>query len=189
MALAFSMPMPASSFRPWALLFAQDTEKDLDFDDGLDDLDDPDPKPPSRRPLLLILLLLLVASVGYFMMDPGAFSSLTSMVMAPASKTHDPSGDMKTSETPEAHTASMAHPPVPSFQEGQLVAVAPTSAGSMSMKLSGDPQGKQPGPSVKSGELLTILDGALVNDEWMYLVHTKSGASGWIGEHQLRAQS
>lgn len=186
---ASSMPFPTSSFNPWALLFAQDADKDLDFDDGLDDLDEQDPKPPSRRPLLLILMLLLVASVGYFMMDPGAFSSITSMVMAPASKTSDPSADKKPSEMKGEHAASTSQPPVPSFQEGQLVAVVPKTSGSTSLKLSSDPQGKEPGPSVKSGELLTILDGALVNSGWIYLVHTKSGASGWIGEHQLKAQS
>jgi len=186
---AFSIPISSGSFHPWALLFAQDAEKDLDFDDGLDDLDDPDPKPPSRRPLLLILLLLLVASVGYFMMDPGAFSSITSMVMAPASKTSDPATGTKPSGTQEEHASTTSQPPVPSFQEGQLVAVSPKPSGSTSMKLSGDPEGKEPGPSVKSGELLTILDGALIGSGWVYLVHTKSGGSGWIGEHQLKAQS
>ena len=185
---AFPMPLPTGSFNPRALLFAQDTEKDLDFDDGLDDLDDPDPKPPTRRPLLLILLLLLVASAGYFMMDPGAFSSLTSLVMAPASKTHDSKEDLKTSESRQDHTTVRTHAPIPSFQEGQLVAVVSHNAAT-STKLFGDPEGKEPGPSVKSGELLTILDGAFVNNGWMYLVHTKSGASGWINEHQLRAQS
>ncbi|MDA0738200.1 MAG: hypothetical protein O2999_04285 [Nitrospirae bacterium] len=185
----FSMPLPSASFRPWALLFAQDADKDLDFDDGLDDLDDLDPKPPSRRPLLLILLLLLVAGVGYFMMDPGAFSSLTSMVMAPASKTHDPAAETTTSDTHEEHGDSLPHAPTPSFQEGQLVAVASLHSGETSMKLSGDPQGKDPGPSVKTGELLTILDGTIIGSEWIYLVHTKSGASGWIGEHQLKTQS
>ncbi len=186
---AFSMPWPSDSFRPWALLFAQDADKDLDFDDGLDDLDDPDPKPPSRRPLLLIFLLLIVASVGYFMMDPGAFSSLTSMVMAPASKTHDPEAEMKASDSHEEHADSISHALVPSFQEGQLVAVASLHSGETSLKLSGDPEGKDPGPSVKTGELLTILDGTIVGSEWIYLVHTKSGASGWIGQHQLKTQS
>lgn len=186
---ALPMPWNSSPFGPWALLFAQEAEQDLDFDDGLEDMDDPDPKPPSRRPLVLILLLLVVASVGYFMMDPGALSSLTSMVTAPASKTPAPDASAKPSATREAKTASTSQPPVPSFQEGQLVAVMADPAGPTSMKLSGDAQGKQPGPLVRAGELLTILDGALVNNGWMYLVHTKSGASGWIGENQLKAQS
>lgn len=185
---AFPLSWNPGSFNPWPLFFAKDADQDLDFDDGLDDLDDQDPKPPSRRPLLLILLLLIVASAGYFMMDPGALSSITSMVAAPASNTPDPHAN---SDSPnhETQTASTSHPSVPSFEEGQLVAVKDPHSGPKSFKLSGDAQKKQPGPSVKVGELLTILDGAFVNDTWVYLVHTKSGASGWIGEHQLQTQS
>ncbi len=184
-----AMPLNPGSFSPRPLRFAQEPEQDLDFDDGLEDMEDLDPKPPSRRPLVVILLLLVVASVGYFMMDPGAFSTLTSMVMAPASKTPASDADSKTPATHESATHSHAQTPVPSFQEGQLVAVIADPSGTASLKLSGDPQGAQPGPSVKAGELLTILDGALVNSSWVYLVHTKSGASGWIGEHRLKAQS
>lgn len=177
------------SFSPWPLFFAKEAEQDLDFDDGLDDMDDQDPKPPSRRPLVVILLLLIVAGVGYFMMDPGALSSITSMVTAPASKTPDPHASSTTPETHETNTTSSSPSPVPSFQEGQLVAVTGKPSGPTSLTLSGDAIKKQPGPPVKVGELLTILDGALVNNTWVYLVHTKSGASGWIGEHQLKAQS
>ena len=176
----YTMSLNPGSFGLWPLFFAKETDQDLDFDDSLDDMDDQDPQPPSRRPLVLILLLLVVAGVGYFMMDPGALSSLTSMITAPASKTP---------ATGEDKAPSTAQPPVPSFQEGQLVAVMAEPSGSSSLKLTGDAQGKQPGPSVKAGELLTILDGALVNNTWIYLVHTKSGASGWIGQHQLKAQS
>jgi len=184
-----TLPFHSDSLKPWALLFAKEPEQDLDFDDGLEDMDDPDPKPPSRRPLVLILLLLVVAAVGYFLMDPGAFSSLTRMVTAPGSKSADSETRSESQVPRKAQSASTSQPPVPSFQEGQLVAVVPTSTGSLSMQLSGDPQGKQPGPKVKTGELLTILDGTLVNNTWIYLVHTKSGASGWIGEQQLKAQS
>jgi hypothetical protein len=186
---ALTMPWSSGAFHPWALLFAQNAEKDLDFDDGLDDMDDLDPKPPSRRPLVLILLLLIVAGVGYVMMDPGALSSLTSMITAPASKTQDHAGDPSSTAQSDGKTTSPSQTPVPSFQEGQLVAVVSPHDGPTAMKLSGDAQGKQPGPSVKTGELLTILDGAIVDNTWIYLVHTKSGASGWIGEHQLKAQS
>ena len=185
----FTMSLNPDSFSPWPLFFAKDADQDLDFDDGLEDMDDLDPKPPSRRPLVLILLLLVVASVGYFMMDPGALSSLTSMITAPASNAPDSDAGSKTPGTDEPNTASTPQPPVPSFQEGQLVAVVAKPSGPSSLKLTGDAQGKQAGPSVKAGELLTILDGALVNNTWIYLVHTKSGASGWIGQHQLKAQS
>lgn len=188
----FPMSLDLGSFSPWPLFFAKDADQDLDFDDGLDDMDDMDdldPKPPSRRPLVLILLLLVVASVGYFMMDPGALSSLTSMITAPGSKAPDSDAGSNIPGTDGTNTAVTSQPPVPSFQEGQLVMVMAKPSGPSSLKLTGDAQGKQPGPSVKTGELLTILDGALVNNAWIYLVHTKSGASGWIGQHQLKAQS
>ncbi|MDT7041939.1 hypothetical protein [Candidatus Nitronereus thalassa] len=186
---AFTLPGSSGTFHPWALLFAQNAEKDLDFDDGLDDMDDLDPKPPSRRPLVLILLLLIIAGVGYFLMDPGALSSLTSMITAPASKTQDQAVDSNTPTRSEGKAASTSHPPTPSYREGQLVAVVTPHDGPSTIKLSGDAEGKQPGPLVKTGELLTILDGAIVENTWIYLVHTKSGASGWVSEHQLKAQS
>ena len=186
-----ALPLPQSSGvpNPWAVLFAQDANQDLDFDEGLEDMDDLDPKPPSRRPLVLILLLLVVAGVGYFMLDPGAFSTLSNLITAPASKTAAPEGPAKTPSPSMAKTTSPAHPPVPTFQEGQLVSVVAKPGGPAFMKLSSDAQAKQPGPLVKTGEMLTILDGALVNNAWVYLVHTKSGASGWIQENQLKAQS
>ena len=57
------------------------------------------------------------------------------------------------------------------------------------MRLDGEATGNSLGPSIRSGELLTVLDGTLVDSTWRYLVHTKSGGSGWIDEPQLEAQS
>ena len=199
MTLAPSLSWPSSIIHHKALLFAQKADQDLDFDDELEDMDYYDPKPPSRRPLVLIFLLLIVASVGYFVMNPGAFSSLlnpgafsslTSLVIAPGSKE---SASEATSKTSASHKKSAPafsrQTPIPMFQEGQLVAVFVNPSGPFSLKLSGDAEGKKPGPLVKAGELLTILDGSLVNNTWTYFVHTKSGASGWISEHQLKAKS
>lgn len=186
-----SIPMlaqPPGRGRLWPVWFAQGSDQDLDFDDGLEDFDDSDPQPPSRRPLILILILLLVGGVGYFLLDPGAFSTLTSLVTAPGSKTPHPT-PQTSSPAHDGTKAGIPHPPTPAFQEGQLVAVVSKTNGPSLVKLSGDAEGKQPGPTVKAGELLTILDGSLVNNSWVYLVHTKSGASGWIREQQLKAQS
>ena len=190
MTLAPSLSWPSSIIHHKALLFAQEADQDLDFDNELEDMDYYDPKPPSRRPLVLIFLLLIVASVGYFIMNPGAFSSLTSLVIAPGSKE---SASEATSKTSASHKKSAPafsrQTPIPMFQEGQLVAVFVNPSGPFSLKLSGDAEGKKPGPLVKAGELLTILDGSLVNNTWTYFVHTKSGASGWISEHQLKPKS
>jgi len=189
MTLAPSLPWPSGIVRHKALLFAQEADQDLDFDDELD-IDGYDQKPPSRRPLVLIFLLLIVASVGYFIMNPGAFSSLTSMIMAPGSKT---SAQKATPKTPVSREKIAPVPsrqlPIPTFQEGQLVAIFVKPSGPFSVKLTVDAEGSRPGPLVKAGEPLTILDGSLVNNTWTYFVHTKSGASGWISEHQLKPKS
>ena len=50
---------------PWKnIFFAEDSDKDLDFDEGLEDDELHESKPPSRRPILWIILLLLVLGVG-----------------------------------------------------------------------------------------------------------------------------
>ena len=190
MTLAPSLSWPSSIIQHKALLFAQKADQDLDFDNELEDMDYYDPKPPSRRPLVLIFLLLIVASVGYFIMNPGAFSSLTSLVIAPGSKE---SASEATSKTPASREksapASSRQTPIPMLQEGQLVAIFVKPSGPFSVKLTVDAEGSRPGPLVKAGEPLTILDGSLVNNTWTYFVHTKSGASGWISEHQLKEKS
>ena len=191
---ALTLSWPPGIIHNKAILFGQKADEDLDFDGGLDEMDDyrydHDPKPPSRRPLVLIFLLLVVASVGYFVMDPGPLSSLTSMVKAPGS---EKSALKTTSKAPaprgKSAPVSYVQPPIPTFQEGQLVAVFVKPSGPSSLRLSGGAEGKKSGPLVRAGELLTILDGSLVNNTWMYFVHTKSGASGWISEHQLKAKS
>ena len=183
---ALTLSWPSGIIHPKAILFCQKVDKDLDFDGGLEEMEDYrydyDPKPPSRRPLVLIFLLLIVASVGYFVMNPDKFSLLTklttNMIMAPGSKKPAP---------PVSHKQIPI--PMPEFQEKQLVVVFVEPLEPLSLKLSGDAEGKKPGPLVRAGEILTILDGAFVNNTWEYLVHTKSGALGWISEHQLKAQS
>ncbi len=185
---ALTLSWPPGIIHPKAILFGQKADEDLDFDGGLDEMDDyrydHDPKPPSRRPLVLIFLLLIVASVGYFVMNPDKISSLTkltNMIMAPGSKKPAP----KEPAPPVSHRQI----PIPAFQENQLVVIFVEPLEPLSLKLSADAEGKKTGPLVRAGEILTILDGAFVNNTWAYLVHTKSGALGWISEHQLKAQS
>ena len=166
--------------------FAKESEGDLELDEGLDDFDDGHPKPPSRRPLLIILLLLVVASAGYLAMNPDLFSSLISLIASPASQTADDhalDASPNSPTNPDRHAASL---PSPAYQEGAVVSIVTKPGAPGAMTLSRDAQGTQPGPTVKTGELLTIVDGAFMNQSWMYLVNTKSGASGWINEHSLQ---
>jgi len=161
----------------------------LELDDNLDDFEDSYPKPPSRRPLLIILLLLIVAGGAYVAMNPDMLTSITSMITAPGSQT---ASDTPPDAGPASHSTPKLNPdapPSPSFQEGAVVSVVSKPGDLGPMRLSRDAQGTDPGPSVKTGELLTIVDGAFINDSWVYMVHTKSGATGWITEDHIRTPS
>jgi len=64
-------PFPHSSTLPkWNLLLAEDPNKDLEFDEGLEEDDLEESKPPSRKPLLWILLLLLAVGIAYWSLKP-----------------------------------------------------------------------------------------------------------------------
>ena len=87
---------------------------------------------------------------------------------------------------------AMATPPAPAslspmFGEGQRVTVAvdPALAGGM-ISLSQDPAGAKPGPAVRPGTGLTILDGDLQQNGWVYSVRSDDGVKGWITEKRLR---
>ena len=87
---------------------------------------------------------------------------------------------------------AMATPPAPAslspmFGEGQRVTVAvdPALAGGM-IALSQDPAGTKPGPAVRPGTGLTILDGDLQQNGWVYSVRSDDGVKGWVAEKRLR---
>ncbi len=95
---------------------------------------------------------------------------------------------------PPAMPASpaMTTPPAPAalapmFGEGQRVTVSvdPALAGGM-LTLFQDAAGTKPGPAVRSGTGLTILDGDLQPNGWVYAVRTDDGAKGWVAEKRLR---
>lgn len=88
--------------------------------------------------------------------------------------------------------SAMAPPPAPAslspmFGEGQRVTVAvdPALAGGM-ITLSQDPAGMKPGPAVRPGTGLTILDGDLQQNGWIYSVRSDDGVKGWVAEKRLR---
>lgn len=123
---------------------------------------------------------------------PAPPSPVSPMASAPA-----PAGTPAapgTTPAPPAMPASpaMTTPPAPAalapmFGEGQRVTVSvdPALAGGM-LTLFQDAAGTKPGPAVRSGTGLTILDGDLQPSGWVYAVRTDDGAKGWVAEKRLR---
>jgi len=87
-----------------------------------------------------------------------------------------------------ARPAAPVVPPLdPMFSEGQKVTVTVDErAPGGSIPLFGDPSSSKPGPIVRPGVSLTVMDGDLQPSGWMYLVRTDEGAKGWVSENRLR---
>lgn len=100
---------------------------------------------------------------------------------APMSTTPPPTSPMASAPAPAPASLS------PMFGEGQRVTVAvdPALAGGM-ITLSQDPAGTKPGPAVQPGTGLTILDGDLQQNGWVYSVRSDDGVKGWVAEKRLR---
>jgi hypothetical protein len=100
---------------------------------------------------------------------------------APPDATPDPSASMAPPTAPAANVAS------PMFAEGQKVtAVGNPTAPAETVPLSLDPAGSKPGPVVRPGVTLSVLDGDLQPGGWVYSVRTDDGVKGWIPEKRLR---
>ena len=93
---------------------------------------------------------------------------------------------------PPPQTAAKPAAPVapsldPIFSEGQKVTVTTdNTAPDGNIQLYADSSGGKPGPIVRPGVSLTIMDGDLQPAGWMYLVRTDEGAKGWVSEKRLR---
>jgi hypothetical protein len=73
------------------------------------------------------------------------------------------------------------------FAEGQKVtAIGNPTIPAETIPLSLDPAGAKPGPVVRPGVTLSILDGDLQPGGWVYSVRTDDGVRGWIAEKRLR---
>ena len=159
----------------WNLLFAEDSDKDLDFDEGFEEDELHQSKPPSRRPLLWILLLILVGGVAYWTLNnQPSQESGTALI--------EPSENLNGVPDEELQTEIAS----PHFGEDQHVILTIASGDTM---LAGDPTNSQPGPLVKNGEQLTIIDGSHEITGWVYQVKTASGKTGWITEDKLKLSS
>ncbi|MEQ1628270.1 MAG: SH3 domain-containing protein [Nitrospira sp.] len=100
---------------------------------------------------------------------------------APMTTTPPPTSPMVSAPAPAPASLS------PMFGEGQRVTVAvdPALAGG-TITLSQDPAGTKPGPAVQPGTGLTILDGDLQQNGWVYSVRSDDGVKGWVAEKRLR---
>lgn len=193
----------------WNIHFAREPEPDLEFEDALEEENGPGrgtaaSKPPKRsggRPLLWVLLLVLVAGGAYVAMDPEIVMDLLGSLLgepAPApSATVPPRTPAAPAPAPPAPPtaepglsspmAVPASPPSPLFAEGQRVTVtADPGVSGAPVTLSLDAAGTRPGPVVRPGSTLTVLDGEWQNNAWVYIVKTEDGNKGWIPESRLR---
>ncbi len=75
----------------------------------------------------------------------------------------------------------------PMFSEGQKVTITGDNAApDGNISLFAESSSNKPGPIVRPGVLLTVMDGDLQPGGWVYLVRTDEGAIGWVSEKRLR---
>lgn len=90
-------------------------------------------------------------------------------------------------KTAAGPTTSLTAPLDPMFSEGQKVTVtADDMAPGGSIPLFADSASSRPGPVVRPGVSLIVMDGDLQPGGWMYLVRTEDGVKGWVTEKRLR---
>lgn len=122
-------------------------------------------------------------------MNPDIMSSLINAVSMPDGIFSKPQTEAPTPRRQSTRPAPLQTPPVPAYYEKQTVTVVLQATDGTRLKLSNDAEGKRPGPQVKAGDVLTVVDGSLIGKTWVYFVKTQSGASGWIKEQNLQARS
>jgi hypothetical protein len=175
MTATFDAMLPMKRPLRWNVFFAEESDRDLDFDEGFEEDELHQSKPPSRRPLLWILLLVLVGGVAYWVLND------------PSSKMQKPTSmDSEERTNPASQGGAQPDLAAPLFQENQTVVLADKTGVSMLM---GDPTNSQPGPIVKASEHLTVLDGSYQITGWIYLVKTESGKTGWISGEKIKKPS
>jgi hypothetical protein len=127
---------------------------------------------------------------------PQAGPSPNTVAPAPLAPTTSPVASAVTTAvpaiTPPPQTAAKPTAPIdppldPMFSEGQRVTVTGDQvAPGGSIPLFADSSSSKPGPIVRPGISLTVVDGDLQPAGWMYLVRTDEGTNGWVAEKRLR---
>ena len=111
---------------------------------------------------------------------------------APEAQAPAPAAPVAPAVTPPPQTAARPVAPVvstldPMFGEGQKVTITVDEmAPGGSIPLFADSSSNRPGPIVRAGASLTVMDGDLQPGGWMYLVRTDEGVRGWVSEKRLR---
>jgi len=119
-------------------------------------------------------------------------SSGASAPLAPATSPATAVAPAAPAVVPPSQTAARPAAPVvppldPMFSEGQKVTVTVDEmAPGGSIPLFSDSSSSKPGPIVRPGVSLTVMDGDLQPGGWIYLVRTDEGAKGWVSEKRLR---
>ena len=122
---------------------------------------------------------------------PPAPASPLSPPEQPSAPPQGPAQTPEASAPPTAQVKAAGPGPIPSpiYGEGQLVYIGLDPALAVGMiVLSGDASGVKPGPTVRPGEAVMVLDAEFQASGWIYSVRTPSGAVGWIAEKRLKAK-
>jgi len=122
---------------------------------------------------------------------PQAATSPSNGASAPVAPATPPAVATTPEVAPPPQTAAPAAPVAlssdPLFSEGQKVTViGDNTTPSGNIALFTDSSNNTPGPIVRPGVSLTIMDGDLQPGGWVYLVRTDEGATGWVSEKRLR---
>jgi len=123
---------------------------------------------------------------------PQAAPNPNNQTSAPVAQTPTPAAPVAPAGAPPPQTEAKPVAPVvstldPMFGEGQKVTITVDEmAPGGSLPLFADSSRSRPGPIVRAGASLTIMDGDLQPGGWMYLVRTDEGVLGWVSEKRLR---
>ena len=133
------------------------------------------PKPVSQAPVLAPPQAAVTPSNDTpAAAPPTAVTPVAPAVVAPA----------QTAATPVAPVATSSDP---MFSEGQKVTITKdNTAPDENITLFAESSSNKPGPIVRPGVLLTVMDGDLQLGGWVYSVRTDEGTIGWISEKRLR---
>ena len=144
------------------------------------------PKPPAPVPVAPPAPVLAPPKVA------GAPSSDASAPLAPATPPAAAVPPVAPAVVPPPQTAAKPVTPVatssdPMFSEGQKVTITgDNTSPDGNILLFAESSSTKPGPIVRPGVLMTVMDGDLQPGGWVYLVRTDEGAIGWISEKRLR---
>lgn len=150
----------------------------------------PLPSPPAKAPQQKVPAAGAPAAPASTVAKPPVPPAAVASQPAPATSVPAPPTSVSSSAPAVAaprQAPAAPSTPAPLFGEGQRVVVVgdpthPTEAASLSR----DPAGLRLSFTVTPGTLLTVMDGELRNNGWVYAVRTQQGATGWIDENRLK---